>query len=86
MKKGYLYLIFTALSGVVTLAIALTFKLVSPDIVIDKKLPTLESQDDNLSLLVAVDNYKDSWIYKLSKEKNQKAYLYPVQKFHIELF
>jgi hypothetical protein len=84
MKKGYLYLIFVALSGIVALAIMLTFKLVSPDIVIDKKLPTLENQDDSLSSLMAVDNYKDSWIYKVSKEKNQKEYLYPVQKFYIE--
>ena len=84
MKKGYLYLVFIALSGIVALAIAFTFKLVSPHIVTEQQLPTLENQNDDLLSLVEVANYKDSWIYKISKEKNRKEYLYPVQKFYIE--
>jgi hypothetical protein len=84
MKKGYLYLIFIALSGIVALAIALTFKLVSPHIVTKQQLPTLENQNDDLFSLVEVENYKDSWIYKISKDKNQKVYLYPKQKFYVE--
>lgn len=84
MKKGYLYLVFMTLSFVVVLSITLVFKLTTTTE--NTKLTTSinDSGTNKLKSLIAVEDYEDSWIQKITKEKNQKEYLYPVQKFHIE--
>jgi len=84
MKKGYLYLVFITLSSVVVLAIALVFKLSTTT---DRTniVTSINDYDSNeLHALIEVQNYDDSWIQRLSREKNQKEYLYPIQKFYIE--
>ncbi|HIP60752.1 MAG TPA: hypothetical protein EYH01_10035 [Campylobacterales bacterium] len=84
MKKGYLYLVFITLSSVVVLAIALVFKLSTTT---DRTniVTSINDYDSNeLHTLIEVQNYDDSWIQRLSREKNQKEYLYPIQKFYIE--
>ncbi len=84
MKKGYLYLIFIALSSVVVLGIALIFKLNTTTVSTKTDISIKDQDESDLSSLVEVQNYKNSWIQKLAKEKSQKEYLYPVEKFHIE--
>ena len=83
MKKGYLYLVFIALSAAVVLSIIVIFKLSSITKSTRADLSTKEFSAEGLSL-VEIQTYEDSWIQKISKEKNQKEYLYPKQKFHIE--
>ncbi len=83
MKKGYLYLVFIALSAAVVLSIVVIFKLSSITKGTRADLSTEEFSDGGLSL-VEIQTYEDSWIQKISKEKNQKEYLYPKQKFHID--
>ena len=83
MKRGYLYLVFITLSVVVGIVLALVFKFTTTT---HSTLSTLVSDNDSKELrsLMRVQTFEDSWIQKISKEKNQKEYLYPVQKFHIE--
>ncbi len=84
MKKGYLYLVFITLSSVVVLAIALVFKLTTTKNSSNLSSSIEDSSSYELQSLMNVQNYDDSWIQRLSREKNQKEYLYPIQKFHIE--
>jgi hypothetical protein len=83
MKRGYLYLVFITLSVVVGIVLALVFKFTTTT---HSTLSTLVSDNDSKELrsLMRVQTFEDSWIQKISKEKNQKEYLYPVEKFHIE--
>ncbi len=81
MKRGYLYLVFISLALFVVLGILLAYKLTgttemlnSDDLISDK----------GSHPIVMVDNYQESWISKLSSKQNQKEYLYPVEKLHIE--
>ena len=84
MKRGYLYLVFTTLSAVVVLMLALVFKLTTTEEMSKKSTSITDSDTNSLKSAMKVQNYDDSWIQKLSREKNQKEYLYPTQKFHIE--
>jgi hypothetical protein len=85
MKKGYLYLIFLSLFTLVVLGIALIYKLVpSKGTNINITASTNEPDIEDIHSLVEVQNYKDSWIQKISKTDKQKEYIYPVQKFYIE--
>lgn len=84
MKKGYLYLIFITLSSVIVLAIALVFKLTTTKNSTNLSSSIIDSGSNELQSLIEVQNYDDSWIQRLSREKDQKEYLYPIQKFHIE--
>ena len=84
MKRGYLYLVFTTLSAVVVLMLALVFKLTTTADMSKKSTSITDSDTNSLKSAMKVQNYDDSWIQKLSREKNQKEYLYPTQKFHIE--
>ena len=84
MKKGYLYLIFITLSSVVVLVIALVFKLTTTKNSSNLSSAIEDSSSYELQSLMKVQDYDDSWIERLSREKNQKEYLYPIQKFHIE--
>ncbi|HIP03218.1 MAG TPA: hypothetical protein EYG75_06845 [Campylobacterales bacterium] len=84
MKKGYLYLVFITLSSVVVLAIALVFKLSTTTDRTNIATSINDYDSNELHALIEVQNYDDSWIQRLSREKNQKEYLYPIQKFYIE--
>ena len=84
MKRGYLYLVFTTLSAVVVLMLALVFKLTTTTDMSKKSTSITDRDTNSLQSEMKVQNYDDSWIQKLSREKNQKEYLYPTQKFHIE--
>ena len=84
MKRGYLYLVFISLSAVVVLMLALVFKLTTIEDMPKKGTFITDSDINLLQSVIKVQNYDDSWIQKLSREKNQKEYLYPTQKFHIE--
>ena len=81
MKRGYLYLVFMTLSFAVVIVIALVFKFTTTA---ENRSLTTSISDSKLKSLVKAQDYKDSWIQKIAKEKNQQEYLYPVQKFHIE--
>lgn len=85
MKKGYLYLIFLSLFTLVVLGIALIYKLV-PSKGTNINIPASANESDigNIRSLADKQNYKDSWIQKISKTDKQKEYIYPVQKFYIE--
>ncbi len=84
MNKGYLYLVFITLSSVVVLGIALVFRLstTTKDTIISTSI--IDNETKQLRSLMEAQNYDNSWIQRLSSEKNQKEYLYPIQKFYIE--
>ncbi len=84
MKRGYLYLIFMTLSAAVVLMLALVFKLTTTAEMSKTSISITDSDTNSLQSAMKVQNYDDSWIQRLSREKNQKEYLYPTQKFHIE--
>jgi len=69
------------LSFAVVIVIALVFKFTTTA---ENRSLTTSISDSKLKSLVKAQDYKDSWIQKIAKEKNQQEYLYPVQKFHIE--
>jgi len=86
MKKGYLYLIFLSLFTLVVLGIALIYKLVPSKSTknINITASADESEVIDIRSLADMQDYKDSWIQKISKTDKQKEYIYPVQKFYIE--
>jgi len=85
MKKGYLYLIFLSLFTLVVLGIALIYKFVpSKGTNINITASADESEVIDIRSLADTQNFKDSWIQKISKTDKQKEYIYPVQKFYIE--
>ncbi len=84
MKKGYLYLIFLALSGVVVFLIALIFKLSNPTHTSMPIKDNISKDSKNLSQIMKVQSYDNGWIGKIAKEKHQNNYFYPIEKFHIE--
>ncbi len=84
MKKRYLYLVFTSLSILVVILIAVIFKL-SKTTDAQEEISIFKTQEsEKLQTLVEAQNYEDSWIGKISKEKNQKTYQYSEKKFYIE--
>lgn len=84
MKKRYLYLVFTSLSILVVLLIAVIFKL-SKTAGIQEEIPVFKTQEsEKLQTLVKAQNYENSWVGKISQEKNQKTYQYSKEKFYIE--
>lgn len=84
MKKRYLYLIFTTLSVVVVILLALIFKLQKTSDTPINTISGVTKESEKLHSLAKAQNYHDSWVGKISKDKNQKEYSYSVQKFHIE--
>ncbi len=85
MKKGYLYLVFTSLSVLVVLLIAVIFKLSKTTNSQDSTLIAYDTKEsEKFQNLVDAQDYEDSWIGKISKEKNQKTYQYSEKKFYIE--
>lgn len=84
MNRGYLYLVFISLSSVVVLGIALVFQLSTTTQATVINTSIIDNETEQLRSLMEVQNFNNSWLYKLSSEKNQRAYLYPTQKFHIE--
>jgi len=81
MKRGYLYLVFVSLASFVVLGILLAYKLAGTT----EKLNIDDITSDKGSRpFIDVDNYNESWISRLSSKKNQKEYLYPIEKLHIE--
>jgi hypothetical protein len=85
VKKGYLYLVFTSLSILVVLLIAVIFKLSkTTDTQDDRLLASSTKESEKFQNLVDAQGYGDSWVGKISKETNQKTYQYSREKFYIE--
>jgi len=84
VKKRYLYLVFTSLSILVVLLIAVIFKLSKTTNAQEETLLFKTQESEKLQTLVKAQNYKDSWVGKISKETNQKTYQYSEEKFYIE--
>lgn len=85
MNKGYIYLVFAGLSGLVVLIIALIFKLSSDTTLSTKHQEHVAGASMLHNQTLQIDNYSESWISKISKQKSQSTFQYPTQTYHIEL-